>query len=331
MGSSHSAPISAPLLSALQATANDEGFIAFDAFMEIALYHPTAGYYRREKTRVGLDQRADFFTASSLGPVFGELIISSCLHRLGDHSPANYTFVELGAENGKSVLDGIAHPFAELKTVQVGQAHELTGTCIVFSNELFDAQPCRRFVHRGNRWREIGVKVVDNALVELERDPIDLPDVLPPDSPEGYQLDLPEKAAALAAEIAAQPWNGLFLAFDYGKSWNEMSSATPQGTVRAYHHHKQSNDLLDRVGEQDLTCHVCWDWISDGLQKHHFSVDPVLSQEAFLVKNAAKALARIMQEEAKQMSPRKSGLLQLLHPSALGHKFQVLSAWRDDS
>ena len=331
MGSSHSTPISAPLLAALQEAADVNGFIPFDVFMEIALYHPAAGYYCREKPRVGLDQRADFFTASSLGPVFGELIIAACLHRLGDRNPADTKFVEFGAENGQSVLDGIDHPFAGLVTVQVGQKYELNGSCIVFSNELFDAQPCRRFVRRGDSWREIGVEIIENNPQEAERDAINPPDVLPPESPEGYHLDLPEKAAALAAEIGSHSWDGLFLAFDYGKSWREMSEATPQGTVRAYHNHQQSNDLLARVGEQDLTCHVCWDWIGESLQKHHFSIDPVASQEAFLVKNAAKTLARIMQEEAKHMSTRKSGLLQLLHPSALGQKFQVFSAWRDDS
>jgi SAM-dependent MidA family methyltransferase len=143
-------------------------------------------------------------------------------------------------------------------------------------------------------------------------------------------LDLPLDAAALAGEIARQPWCGLFLGFDYGKSWRELIEATPQGTVRAYRQHQQSTHLLAYPGEQDLTCHVCWDWLGEELVKQHFTVDSIESQEAFFVKNAGSALARIMEAEASHLSSRKSGLLQLLHPSGLGQKFQVLSAWRDE-
>jgi len=50
-----------------------------------------------------------------------------------------------------------------------------------------------------------------------------------------------------------------------------------------------------------------------------------------LVRHAAEKLAEIMSAEAAHLSARKSGLMQLLHPSALGQKFQVLSAWREES
>ena len=43
--------------------------------MELALYHPTLGYYRHSGPRVGYGRGTDFFTASTSGPLFGELII----------------------------------------------------------------------------------------------------------------------------------------------------------------------------------------------------------------------------------------------------------------
>ena len=39
---------------------------------------------------------------------------------------------------------------------------------------------------------------------------------------EGYRFDRPLAAAALADEIAGQPWRGLFVAFDYGKTLAEL-------------------------------------------------------------------------------------------------------------
>jgi SAM-dependent MidA family methyltransferase len=118
------------------------------------------------------------------------------------------------------------------------------------------------------------------------------------------------------------------VAFDYGKSWRELCEETPTGTVRAYRRHRQGNDVLARPGEQDLTCHVCWDWLAEALVAEGFAPPALESQEAFLVHHASAALARIASAEAGGLSARKLGVLELLHPGNLGQKFQVLSARR---
>ena len=58
--------------------AGADGALSFARFMELALYHEKTGYYVRPRRRIGRDPEADFFTASSLGPVFGELVIAAC-------------------------------------------------------------------------------------------------------------------------------------------------------------------------------------------------------------------------------------------------------------
>jgi SAM-dependent MidA family methyltransferase len=225
------------------------------------------------------------------------------------------------------VLAGVTHPFGAVRTVRVGEPIELSGRCVVFSNELFDAQPCRRFVRRAGTWRELGVAERDGRLVELELGG-GVGSWLPTQAPEGYGFDAPRAAADLAARIAAQPWSGLFLAFDYGKSWPALAEETPAGTARAYHRHTQSNDLLARPGEQDLTCHVCWDWLRDALVEGGFAAPQLESQEAFFVRHAAEYLAAATAAEGARFSPKKLSLLQLLHPAHLGQKFQALHAWR---
>jgi SAM-dependent MidA family methyltransferase len=331
MGSSLSSSLDPHFVTACTQAADADGFVSFEQFMDIALYHPELGYYRRNRDRVGLRPQTDFFTASSLGPVFGELVLAAVLKQLSDRAiPAEqFTFVEIGAESGRTVLDGIAHPFTALQPISVGQALHFSGPCVVFSNELFDAQPCARYVKTTEGWAELGIQLETGTWSEAQRRVSPLPVDLPAEAPLGYHLDLPRRAAVLTQSIAAAEWFGLFCAFDYGKTWAELSEACPQGTVRAYREHRQSNDLFAHPGEQDLTCHICWDWIEDALRNSGFTPSPVVSQEAFLVKQAAAALAKIMTEEAHQMSPRKAGLMQLLHPSALGQKFQVLTAWRD--
>ena len=64
------------------------------------------------------------------------------------------------------------------------------------------------------------------------------------------------------------------------------------------------------------------------LARHGFS-EPVLQfQEAFLVRHAGAWIQRISEAEAAGLSARKLALMQLLHPSKMGQKFQVLHALR---
>ena len=296
--------------------------------MQLALYDPTAGYYRGNRQRIGFVKDSDFFTASSSNPVFGELIAAACVRLLGPRRAKDYTFVEIGAESKSSVLDQVAHPFASARTIGIGESLQIAGNCVVFSNELFDAQPFRRFVVREGSWMELGVQLHDDRLVEVELT-TPAPPELPRGLPDGYRIDAPFAANELIQQIAAQNWSGLFVACDYGKSWRELIEACPAGTARAYFSHQQSNDLLARPGEQDLTCHICWDWLATSLKDHRFARPSVESQESFFIRHAAESIAAISTAEAAGFSRRKASLLQLLHPAHLGQKFQVLHALRD--
>jgi SAM-dependent MidA family methyltransferase len=325
MGSSFPSPsaASAEFLAAYRADCGPDGVMTFARFMALALYHPTVGYYRRNRPRVGYGRGTDFFTAATSGPVFGALVAEACVTLLGPRDLREHTFVEIGAEPGQSVLAEVQHPFARVVTARLGDPLDLAGDCVVFSNELFDAQPCIRTVYRRGRWFELAVRLVDDHLIETE-----LPINQPGAASEGYHFDRPQAAVDLAGAIAAQPWRGLFVAFDYGKTLPELQEHTPAGTVRAYYQHEQSNDLLARPGEQDLTCHVCWDWISDTLRHHGFARPTLDFQEAFFVRHAGRYLEKTIAAEAGKFSPLKLALMQLLHPAQMGQKFQVLHALR---
>lgn len=317
-------------LAVFRAHADAAGRMPFARFMELALYDPRVGYYRRPHERVGYGPGTDFFTASTSGPVFGELVAAACTTLLGNHSPQDFTFVEIGAETEGGVLAGVEHPFRSNRVVKLGEPLALEGRCVVFSNELFDAQPFHRYQFRGGAWRELGVAVEGDRLREIELPGETAPpQFLPAIAPENYLFDAPLAARSLADRIAAEPWTGVFVACDYGKSWRELIESCPCGTARAYHHHTQSNDLLNQPGEQDLTCHVCWDWIGQALNERGFSATVIESQEAFFVRHAAGFIEATTSAEAAHFSRKKLSLLQLLHPGHLGQKFQVLHARRD--
>lgn len=327
MGSSPSSPPTASpaFLAAFSARADGNGVMPFAAFVDLALYHPVVGYYRRHQPRIGYAPGTDFFTASS-SPVFGELVAAACakLLRAAGRDPGSHTFVEIGAEPAGGVLREGSHPFARSETRRVGDPLDLTGDCVVFSNELFDAQPFTPTVCRDGRWWDVSVQRRDDCLHLLEG-----PSTWTgAHAPEGYRFDRPHAAVDLARDLAARPWRGLFVAFDYGRTLRELLEECPGGTARAYHRHQQSNDLLARPGEQDLTCHVCWDWLSDALVGHGFTPPALEFQEAFFIHHAGSFIASAIQADAAILSRRKQALLQLLHPAHLGQKFQVLHALR---
>jgi len=317
------------LVAALRARAAGRPAIGFAEFMEVALYEPGAGYYRRPGPRIGYGPGTDFLTATVSAPLLGRLVAAACAALLGPGAAARHEFVEVGAEPGAGILGPGPHPFRGSRQVRVGEPLRIAGPCVVFSNELLDAQPFRRFRFRAGAWRELGVSLSGDAPAEAELAPSPAPPApLPASAPEGYVIDAPFASAELVGRIAREPWSGLFLALDYGRSWREIALESPGGTARAYRGHAQVRDLLDAPGRQDITCDVCWDWLAAALSAGGFAEPRVDSLEAFLAGHCAELIAAVASEEAPRLSRDKLSLLQLLHPAHLGQRYQALWALR---
>lgn len=309
------------------------GAMSFASFMDLALYDVEVGYYRAVRTRVGRAGGTDFYTASTFGGVFGTLVVGAAETLLAGGDVEDHEFVEIGAEPGRSVLDGVAHKFRAVRTIRVGDPLDLRGACVVFSNELFDAQPFHRVAYRGGSWVEMGVMLTAGQLAWTPL-PAWSPAVagmahhLPAAAEEGYVLDLPLAAEALARRIAAPGWHGVFLAVDYGRPWAQLITEYPAGTGRAYANHRQSGDLLAQPGAQDLTCHVCWDWLAAALREGGFDEPMRESQEAFFVRRAEAAIHGIVASDSNPLAPRRTRLRHLLHPALMGQRFEALWAVR---
>src|SRR5690606_23678370 len=135
-------------------------------------------------------------------------------------------------------------------------------------------------------------------------------------------------AELLGRVVTASPWHGLLVLFDYGKSWRELTEDTPQGTARAYRHHRQSNGLLADPGEQDLTCHICWDWLEATAAEHAFQDISLQGKEAFNSTHAPAAIEKIVTANTGEFDPHRHSLQELRHPANMRQTFQVLSALR---
>ncbi|MBC2594558.1 SAM-dependent methyltransferase [Ruficoccus amylovorans] len=324
----------APIFEALRQAADPAGHLSYAGFTRLALYHPEHGYYHRQRERVGRNEQSDFYTAASLGGVFADLLLEA----IGQLAPApleSFSLVELGVEAGRGTLAGQAGRFAFTHEIGSGQSMDLPERAIVFANELLDAQPFHRFGFIEGQWREYGVLVGPDGLSEvlLPRPSAEAEEFLAtlPPSGEGYRLDISLEAETLLARIARQVRSGLLVFFDYGRSWPGLLEETPAGSARAYHRHEASTDLLARPGEQDLTCHVCWDRLADTLTANAWPGAKLETQEAFFVKHAAPAIERIITAPGNTFDPKKQTLKELIYPGHMGRKFQVMSVCKPDA
>ncbi|PNW28990.1 UNVERIFIED_CONTAM: hypothetical protein BEN50_20980 [Euhalothece sp. KZN 001] len=168
--------------------------ITFAEYMDLVLYHPKQGYYSSGVVEIG--KAGDFFTASSLGSDFGELLAKQFLEMWEKlEQPTPFDLVEIGAGNGQLANDILSylsqdHPqFLQSVQYQIIESspalkqeqenrlkiwqekgvtltwkcweeipnESLFGCC--FSNELVDAFPVHRLQVEAETLKEIYVTV----------------------------------------------------------------------------------------------------------------------------------------------------------------------------
>lgn len=308
------------------------GAMTFADFMREALYHPGLGYYAREdRVRVGTRRDADFYTAESVGAVFGELVAEAAWELAAPWRDKDVEFVELGAEpEGDNVAALACPPFGCSVALSRGNDIPDDVPVVLFSNELFDAQPFHRVIRLGGKWRECGVEVQDGVAKEVLLDELSwqiaaMEERFDKEAPDGYRMDLPLEASALMQGIAAQRNIVAIIAFDYGYDWEDIIRRRPNGSARAYRNHTLAKDILANPGEQDLTCNVCWDGLEHILKNAGFRDVTTERQEAFFMRRSM----RKMEEIIKSGDMVKNGKLrELIHPMRMGEVFQVLTAVR---
>ncbi|MGE5595959.1 MAG: SAM-dependent methyltransferase, partial [Hyphomicrobiales bacterium] len=154
----------------------DGGAIPFERFMELALYHPEHGYYRKPG-RIG--KQGDFLTSPTIHPMFGWAVAGWCRaawEAMGRPEP--FTIFEPGAGTGAlaaSILDwaeGRGDGFREAIRYVAIEPNARGGDPrvdlknapgpppqhrVVVANELFDAFTVRLFDATERGPAEVGV------------------------------------------------------------------------------------------------------------------------------------------------------------------------------
>lgn len=337
-----------PVEDIIRAEIGGKGPLPFARFMELALYHPEHGYYATANSAVRVGARGDFFTAVSVGSVFGRLLARQVARWWKeDGSPRAFDLVEWGAHDGQLAADLLAalsrdapdchaaarytlvEPLARLEEMQrrllagggkarwVRDARDLgTVRGVILANELLDSLPFR--IHeRAVGDRELRVGLEGGGFAWQAAGGGGAEGGLVPSSWRGRWETRPSVGEWLGAAAAALE-RGRILLFDYGWTDEEYFAVPrPTGTARAYRGHRAREDLLANPGEQDLTAHVRWTPVLKEAVARGLEVEEFLQQGRWLARVLAADAWPLDAEEVRQFNT-------LTHPDIMGEPFRAL-------
>jgi SAM-dependent MidA family methyltransferase len=262
-------------MNVLQEETGITGTISFARYMELALYHPQWGYYRRPRSPFGTG--GDFYTAEQLQPVFGE-IVASHTEQLAETDPAgDFQVLELGA--GRSEMQpafarwgyrAFDWSFPQLPDCWTG---------LVFANEFFDALPVHLLQRTVSGWKELRVAVAGSDELRFVSTSVANPDLLA--YAEAFGGNIPE-GGKLEVCLAVQDWfskihnflcAGNVLVIDYGYEAPRELVRFPEGSLVSYRQHRAFNNVLQNPGEQDITAHVNFSWLRECARTTGFELE----------------------------------------------------------
>ena len=211
---------------------------------------------------------------------------------------------------------------------------------VVFSNELLDAFPVHRLGwDAANKiWFEWGV-VLDGEKFTWQRMNQVSPSSIfhPPSSsellavlPDGFTIETCPDAGNWWREAASVLRCGKLLTLDYGLTADEFfHPSRGQGTLRAYHRHRVSQNLLANLGEQDLTAHVNFTALQAAGEKVGLKTEAFVTQAKFLTGIAGK-IWQAPQSFGEWTAAHTRQFQTLTHPEHLGRSFRALLQARLD-
>ncbi len=206
----------------------------------------------------------------------------------------------------------------------------------IVSNELLDAMPAHRLSWDATRkiWFEWGVTVDGDDFVWTRMEEVQGTSFggLGPELPLELLEVLPDEFVTEICPAAVDWWRhaagvlkcGKLIAFDYGLTAEQfLTPERKEGTLRAYYRHHQSNDLLARVGKQDITAQVNFTAIQKAGESAGLKTEVLATQAQFLTGIVAQ-MTKNRQLLNQWTSTRVRQFQTLTHPEHMGNSFRVL-------
>lgn len=356
------------LAAEIRAEIKSSGQMTFARFMDLALYHPTFGYYATGQRGPG--RTSDFLTAPESHAIFGWAIarqLEEVWERLG--RPPRFTVREHGAgtgalaagiveglgRSGSPMLAALRYRITERADHRLAQIRErlarhdaadilepdddapIIGA--VLANEVLDALPVHRVVGDGDgRLRELFVGLdYEAAFVAVEGTP-STPDIASRFEREGIHLQPGQHAEvclALDAWVGAAATGlgrGILLLIDYGHPAAALYEKRRGSLLRAYSQHRVHDDPFVNIGRQDLTAHVDLTAVEHAATSSGLDHLGTTTQAEFLSGVGAGELLVSMQGDPQTQIAdyleARSALVRMLDPGVTG-RFATMVFGRD--
>jgi|GEM_PF-740396 len=282
-----------------------EGFITYEQFISLVLYDHEESYYQMANEKIG--RRGDFYTTSSVGSVYGEVVAASFC-RFVKNNLIEPFFVEVGGGNGRfassflsycekkepeiyhnltyNLIDASQYHRKLQKEILVNHLNcqyysnilevEQINNGMVFSNELFDALPVRVVEFNQNEWQEV-VIIIDELnnlkenLVKIQDNEISY--FLSRNKfvgKDGQRVEIPVGMEKVYDHLQLKISKGIILTVDYGFTNEEWDAPHRiKGSLRGYYKHELKSNILENLGQMDITTHIHWDELKKfGLQNN---------------------------------------------------------------
>ena len=260
----------------------DRGPLTTAEFMDLALYHPTLGYYTRAPRGTG--RAGDFFTSVDVGPQFGALLaaqLDEMRRLLAASDSRGFDVVEVGAGNGqlaRDLLDAaeavypetyaatrltlveasanaraaqpdtLGHHRGRLTASSDALPERVSGT--ILANELLDALPTHAVSMTADGLREVYVDLDGNRFVE-RTGPLSCPEIadqlgrLDVNIATGWRGEVNLAANAWLRTAAGRLERGFMLLIDYGHTADVLyAGGHDAGTLTTFRRH-----LVDLPGD----------------------------------------------------------------------------------
>jgi len=346
--------VPASLKDLIQNRISSVGPIPFEAFMEMALYHPDLGFFATDRLRS--EKAGDFLTSPEVSGLFGETLavfVAGERERIGEP----FQLIEVGAGSGsllRTLLSKLdvevvaveASPAARASLADVLPQDGIRTTLpdrirgVILANELIDNLPMALSQRVGNDWRERWVGGDGNELTLVDADP--RPEVLAwlqahaGDVLDGGWVEVQLAAAAWLTDALSRLQEGSVVLIDYGDTSENLLPRRQDGTLRTYRAHHLGPHPLDEPGETDITADVNFTALTTTAEEAGAEVR-LLRQDDFLtelgLRDRLSALRHTELEAARERDEvariharsLKTEAETLLHPRGLGD-FRVLIA-----
>ena len=208
-----------------------------------------------------------------------------------------------------------------------------TGPVIFFGNEFFDAIPIKQFKNEKGLLFEKYYTLDKNNKIKETFKKASKQDVSSIKSYKSLRklkfIEFPKYGFEELKKIIKKilQVKGCLLMIDYG-----YLKSNSQNTLQSVMNHKKNN-LLNNLGNADITSHVNFKLLSEFFIKNNLSVEKVVSQQKFLKNMGIIERAEIIGKRMKfrDKSNMYLRLKRLLSPNLMGELFKVTLAYKSKS